>query len=92
MSFNWKSLVAELLTLAPAVVQNVETDKKGADAETKTQLATQALVQASTIAQTVDPNDTATIHGVTAVAGGIVTALKTPPPQAAAAASPQKNS
>ena len=86
MSFNWKSLVQELLALAPSVVQNVETDKAHANTETKTQLATQALVQASTVAQTVDPKDTGTIDAVTAVAGGIVTALKAPSPVPAAAA------
>jgi len=80
MAFNWNSLVKELLVLAPSVVQNVEADKANASTETKTQLATQALVQASTVAQAVDPNDTATVNGVTAVAGGIITALKAPSP------------
>ena len=84
MAFNWKSLVEELLVLAPTVVQNVETDKASANSATKTQLATQALVQASGVAQSVDPKDTATINGVTAVAGGIITALKTPSPVPAA--------
>ncbi|MGA8876197.1 MAG: hypothetical protein WCC25_16135 [Candidatus Korobacteraceae bacterium] len=86
MSFNWKSLVQELVSLAPSVVQDVETDNANASNQTKTQLATQALVQASTVAQSVDPNDTTTIQGVTAVAGGIITALKTPSPVPAAAA------
>jgi len=80
MSFNWKSLVQELLALAPSVVQDVETDKAHASTDTKTQLATQALVQASSVAQSVDPKDTGTIDAVTAVAGGIVTALKAPSP------------
>jgi hypothetical protein len=87
MAFNWKSLVEELLGLAPSVVQSVEADKANASTQTKTQLATQALVQASTVAQTVDPNDIATINGVTAVAGGIITALKAPSPVPTAHAS-----
>lgn len=86
MAFNWKSLVDELLVLAPSVVKSVETDKANASTETKTQLATQALVQASSVAQSADPKDAATINGVTAVANGIVTALKAPSPVSAAAA------
>jgi hypothetical protein len=86
MAFNWKSLVEELLALAPGVVTAVEVDQKSASTETKTQLATQALVQASTVAQAADPNDAATINGVTAVAGGIVSALKAPSPVAGQAA------
>lgn len=86
MSFNWKSLVEELVVLAPSVVRTIETDKANESTETKTQLAAQSLVQASTVAQSVDPRDKNTIDAVTAVAGGIVTALKTPPPVSAAAA------
>lgn len=84
MAFHWKSFIAELLAKAPAVVQTVETDKADASHETKTQLAAQALVQGSTIAQSVDPNDTATIEAITAVAGGVVSALKAPSPVPAA--------
>jgi hypothetical protein len=80
MSFDWKSLVQDLVSKAPSVIQTVETDAADASTETKTQLATQALLQASTVAQSVDPNDSATINGVTAVASGIVTAFKAPPP------------
>jgi len=88
MGFNWKALVQDLLITAPSVMQDVETDKANANAstETKTQLAAQALVQSSTIAQSVDPNDAATINGVAAVATGIITALKTPSPVPAAQA------
>jgi len=87
MAFNWKHLVEELLHLAPSVVQDVETDKAGASSETKTQLASQALVQASNVAKSVDPNDAATVDGINAVASGIITALKAPSPVSAAAAS-----
>jgi hypothetical protein len=80
MAFNWQALISELLITAPTVIQSVETDQANASTETKTQLATQALVQASTVAQQADPNDAATISGITAVASGIVTALKTPSP------------
>jgi hypothetical protein len=86
MAFNWKSLVEELLVLVPTVVQNVEVDKANADSATKTQLATQTLVQASSVAQSVDPNDSGTINGVTAIAGGIIAALKAPSPVPAAKA------
>jgi hypothetical protein len=94
MGFNWKALVQDLLITAPSVMQDVETDKANATAstETKTQLATQALVQASTVAQSVDPNDAATVSGVTAVANGIITALKTPSPVPAAQAAQGKAS
>jgi hypothetical protein len=92
MGFNWKGLVTELIAAAPTVVQSIETDHANASTETKTQLATQALVQASTVAKQVDPSDTATISGVTAVANGIVTALKAPSPVPAAQAASSKTS
>jgi hypothetical protein len=86
MAFNWNSLVADFLTLAPTVVADVETSHANASAETKTQMAADALVQASAVAQSLDPNDAATVNGVAAVASGIVSALKTPSPVPATAA------
>ena len=80
MAFNWKMFIEEALVLAPGIVQTVDKDKADASTETKTQLAAQSLTQASTVAQTLDPNDTATAQAVSTVAGGIITALKTPPP------------
>jgi len=80
VAFSWKQFIEESLALAPGIVTTVEQDKAGASTETKTQLATQSLIQASTVAQTLDPNDTATVQAVNTVAGGIITALKTPPP------------
>jgi len=86
MGFNWKALVQDLLVQAPSAIQAAETNNPTASAETKTQLATTALVQASTVAQSVDPSDAATVSGVTAVANGIITALKAPSPVPAAQA------
>ena len=86
MAFNWQALVGDLLNNAPSVIQTIETDKANASTETKTQLATQALVQASTVAQQVDPSDSATINGINAVASGIITAFKAPSPVPAAQA------
>ena len=85
MGFNFKSFIEEIIVKAPAVVQTIEKDKADASTETKTQLAAQALVQASTTAKAVAPGDTATIDAITAVAGGIVSALKAPSPVAGAA-------
>ncbi len=77
---NWAALIAELLQLAPQAIVDVEQDKSTFGSEAKTQAAAQATMQASQIAQTIDPNDTETINAATAVTEGIVTALKTPPP------------
>ena len=80
MGFNFKAFIEEVLEKAPVVVQTIETDKTNASTETKTQLAAQALVQGSTAAKDIAPGDTATIDAITAVAGGIVSALKAPSP------------
>ncbi|HZD47827.1 MAG TPA: hypothetical protein VE178_03710 [Silvibacterium sp.] len=80
MAFNWKHFIEEALALAPRIVTTVEQDKADEPHETKTQLAAQSLMQASTVAQTIDPNDAATTQDATVVAAGIISALKTPPP------------
>lgn len=52
--------------------------------EAKVQAATAATMQASQVAQEIDPGDTEKLAAATAVTNSIITALQTPPP------SPQK--
>jgi hypothetical protein len=86
-NFNWALFVAELLQNAGPVIVAVEKDKADASHETKTELATQSLLQTSTVAQSVDPKDTEKIQAITAIAGGIIQATKTPSPIAPASTS-----
>lgn len=80
LKIDWGKFVTEVLTIAPAIVATVAQDKAAFSHESKTDAAAQATMQASQIAQALDPKDADTIAAASAVAKGIITALKTPPP------------
>ncbi len=92
---DWKKVEAfaeeigeKLLGQASVIVTDVEKDHSDAPHETKTDLAATALVQASDVGKNMDPNETAAINALTAVAGAFIKALKTAPPAPPAAAAP----
>jgi hypothetical protein len=76
----FKRLAADVLALAPQIIQDVFADKSELPTESKLQAATTATMQASQVAQEIDPNDTDKIDAATAVTAGIITALQTAPP------------
>lgn len=89
MEVDWQKVEAfaeelgeKLLEQAGPIVQAIEKDKTDASTETKTQLAAQALVQGSKIAQSMDPNDTQAVQALTSIAATAVVALKAPSPVA----------
>ena len=84
----WQRLALDVLALAPQCIQDVFADKADMPNETKLQAATTATLQASQVAQEIDPNDTDKINAATAVTSTIIAALQTPPPAQAQPASP----
>jgi hypothetical protein len=78
--FSWAAFAAEVLRLAPTIIADVEQDKVGFSEEGKVAAATQATLQASQLAQAIDPADTDTINEATGVAYTVISALQTPPP------------
>ena len=78
-AFNWKALIEDLLGVAPQVISDVFADKAAAPTESKIALAGQGMLQASSVAQSIDPNDTEKIEAATAIAEGLATAVQTPP-------------
>jgi hypothetical protein len=75
-----EELGLKLVKQAPQIVADIEKDKADASTETRTQLAAQALVQLSDVAQSIDPNDAEAFKAFTAMAVMAVTALKAPSP------------
>ena len=76
----WARLAQEMLALSPQIIQNVWTDKANMPHESKVAAATTAALQASQVAQEIDPGDTDKINAATAVTGTIISALQAPPP------------
>jgi hypothetical protein len=74
---NWKTVLLRLLSLAPGIVQGVETLKGEADGASKKQLATDSLLLATGIADSTDPADQALIDPLAIVAGGVIDAIVT---------------
>ena len=68
-------LTGQVIDLSIGLSVGSQTQEISVTSETQ-----QIETSTSTVAQSVDPNDSATINGVTAVASGIVTAFKAPPP------------
>jgi hypothetical protein len=85
MKIDWtsffQSLIPKVLSVAPKVILDVEQDKANFSHEEKTQAATEATLQTSEIASVLDSKDQETIDAATTVTNGIITALKTEPPQ-----------
>lgn len=69
---NWLKLALTLISLAPSVVQGVETIGRGRSGSDKHQMAKQALMLASGVAATVDPKDADTINTVSGFASNVI--------------------
>ena len=80
--FNWKAFLEEILGIVPQVIADTATDKASFGSESHVQAATTAALQASQIAQTIDPNDTNTIQAATALTTGVIQGVFTPTPAA----------
>lgn len=78
--FSWAAFAAEILQLAPQIISDIAADKATFSDEDRTTAAAHATMQASSLAQQLDPADLDTANEATAVAGAIITALKTPAP------------
>jgi len=84
--WSWKAFLEEILGIAPQVMVDVATDKQAFGSDSHIAAATTATMQASQLAQTIDPNDTQTIAAATAVTEGVIQGLVKPTPVPPAAA------
>jgi hypothetical protein len=81
-------LALSVLALAPQIIQTVWLDKSDLPHESKVQAATTATMQASEVAQEIDPADTGKIDAATTITKSIITALQTAPPAQSSQAAP----
>ena len=73
-------LAEDALALAPQIIQDIFADKAAMPTESKVAAATQATLQASQVAQEIDPADADKTAAATAVVSTIINALQQPPP------------